>query len=121
LGKDNIDGHELAPSKFFVRYLDGFQLVLKCASAKKIFTPISNIRRLLKIWRLLHQRICKLATDGSNKKQSKLIREVSLLDKYKTQEHSHRVSKFDKNLNDKEVGEIRDTILKVLKKNSMQG
>ena len=49
-------------------------------------------------------------------KQSKLIREVSLLDKYQETRTFHIVYQSDeKNLSDKEVGEIRTKILKVLK------
>jgi phenylalanyl-tRNA synthetase beta chain len=49
-------------------------------------------------------------------KQSDLIREVSLLDKYEDTKTFHIVyQSYQKNLTSEEVGDIREKILKVLK------
>lgn len=94
-----------------------FKLLISFANAKKIFTPISKYPAIVEDLAIIAP--ADIQTGDLMeviKKQSKLIREVSLLDKYKDTRTFHVVyQSFDKNLNDKEVGEIRDTILKVLK------
>src|SRR5260221_8417901 len=50
------------------------------------------------------------------KKKSQLIADVSLLDKYQDTRTFHIIyQSYEKNLSDKEVGEIREKILKVLR------
>jgi phenylalanyl-tRNA synthetase beta subunit len=51
------------------------------------------------------------------KKVSPLVREVSLLDKYKETRTFHIVYRSDaKNLSNDEVGELRETIIKAFQK-----
>jgi len=119
--KITIDGHELGTIEILddttITFELDFKLVLKCASAKKIFTPISKYPAIVEDLAIIAPEDMQTGDlMEAIKKQSKLIREVSLLDKYKDTRTFHIVyQSFDKNLNDKEVGEIRDTILKVLK------
>jgi phenylalanyl-tRNA synthetase beta chain len=93
------------------------ETILKLATLKKYYTPISKYPPIvedLAIVAPLHVPTGELMEEI--KKQNKLIRKVSLLDKYQETRTFHIVyQSYDKNLSDKEVGEIREKILKVLK------
>jgi phenylalanyl-tRNA synthetase beta chain len=93
------------------------KILLQHATLKKAFKPISKYPPLVEDLALIA---------GTNvqtgdlideiKKQSNLIREVTLLDKYQETRTFHIIYQSnDKNLSDKEVGEIREKILKVLR------
>ena len=94
-----------------------FATMLKHATLKKHYKPLSKYPPIVEDLAI----IAPLETTTGDlmeeiKKQSKLIREVSLLDKYKETRTFHIVyQSYDNNLNDKEAGDIRKKILKALK------
>jgi phenylalanyl-tRNA synthetase beta chain len=94
-----------------------FKLILLHATLKKIFKPISKYPPIVEDLAIIAESNVQTGNLIEEiKKQSKLIREVSLLDKYQDTRTFHIVyQSTDKNLSDKEVGEIREKILKSLK------
>lgn len=116
IDKDTLGTIEIIYEKTITFALD-FATILKHATLKKIYTPISKYPPVvedLAIIALGNVQTGDLMEEI--KKQSKLIREVTLLDKYQETRTFHVVYQSnDKNLTDKEVGEIRGKILKVLK------
>jgi phenylalanyl-tRNA synthetase beta chain len=117
----SLDKHELGTieilDKTTITFELDFETILKHATLKKLFKPVGKYPAIVE----------DLAINASSNvqtgdimdaisAQSKLIREVSLLDKYGETRTFHIIYQSpDKNLSDKEVGEIREKILKVLK------
>ncbi len=93
-----------------------FQLLREHATLKKLFTPVGKYPAIVEDLAIIasaHVPTGDLMEEI--KKQSKLIREVTLLDKYQETRTFHIIYQSqDKNLSDKEIGEIREKILKVL-------
>ena len=94
-----------------------FQTLITHATLKKLYRPVSKYPSIIEdlaIIAPLHVSTGDLMEEI--KKQSKLIQDVTLLDKYQETRTFHIIyQSYDKNLNDKEVGEIREKILKALK------
>lgn len=94
-----------------------FGIILQHARMKKIFKQISKYPPIMEDLAIVAS--INIATGDlmeTIKKQNSLIQEVSLLDKYQDTRTFHIVyQSSDKNLNDKEVGEIRTKILQTLK------
>ena len=95
-----------------------FQLILKYATLKKIYTPVSKYPPVVEDLAIIAPVNAQTGDLMDEiKKQSKLIHDVSLLDKYQETRTFHIVyQSYEKNLTDKEVGEIREKILENLKK-----
>jgi len=91
--------------------------ILQHVTLSKMYKPVSKYPPIIEdlaIIAPLHVQTGDLMEEI--KKQSKLIDEVSLLDKYQDTRTFHIIyQSYEKNLSDREVGEIRDKILKVLK------
>ena len=94
-----------------------FEIFLKHATLKKLYHPVSKYPPQVEDLAI----IASASVQTGNlieeiKKQSELIREVTLLDKYQETRTFHIIyQSYDKNLSDKEVGEIREKILKTLR------
>lgn len=94
-----------------------FEMILKNASHKKTYKPLSkyppsveDLAIIAPANILTGDLICLI------EKQSDLIREVSLLDKYEDTRTFHIIyQSYQKNLTGEEIGEIREKILKTLK------
>ena len=95
-----------------------FGLILKHATLKKIYTPVSKYPPVVEDLAIIAPAEVQTGELMEEiKKQNTLICEVSLLDKYQETRTFHIVyQSCDKNLSDKEVGEIREKILETLKK-----
>ncbi len=93
------------------------QTILQHATLKKVFKTISKYPPIVEDLAIIAPANVQTGELVEEiQKQSILIREVSLLDKYHETRTFHIVYQSDdKNLSDKEVGEIREKILKVLK------
>jgi len=93
------------------------ETILHNATLRKVFKPISKYPPIVEDLAIIASKDVQTGDlIDAIKGQSKLIREVSLLDKYQETRTFHTVYQSDdKNLSDKEVGEIREKILKVLK------
>ncbi|MGH7203073.1 MAG: phenylalanine--tRNA ligase subunit beta [Candidatus Levyibacteriota bacterium] len=94
-----------------------FAMILQHATLKKIYKPVSKYPPVV-------EDLAVIASENVQtgdlmeaiKKQSSLITEVSLLDKYQDTRTFHIIyQSYEKNLTDKEVGEIREKILKYLR------
>jgi phenylalanyl-tRNA synthetase beta chain len=94
-----------------------FAIILQHATIKKQYKAVSKYPPIIEDLAIIapaHIRTGDLM--GEIRKHSILIREVSLLDKYKETRTFHMVYQSnEKNLSDKEIGEIRNKILKNLK------
>jgi len=116
-----IDKHELGTIEILddktVTFELDFATILKNAVLKKIYKPISKYPPVVEDLAIVALKDVQTGDlIDEIRKQSKLIREVTLLDKYQETRTFHVVYQSnDKNLTDKEVGEIREKILKVLK------
>lgn len=93
-----------------------FALLLKHATLKKVYKPVSKYPPVI-------EDLALIAPENINtgdimtliKKQSSLIQDVSLLDKYQDTRTFHIVyQSSEKNLTDKEVAEIRKKVLNIL-------
>jgi len=116
-----IANHELGVIEVFddttITFELDFNLIRNHATLKKIYKPIGKYPPVIEDIAIIAPADVPTG-DLMNaiQQQSKLIREVSLLDKYQETRTFHIVyQSHDKNLSDKEVGEIRNNILKVLK------
>ena len=93
------------------------QDILHNATLKKVYTPVGKYPTVIEDLAIIAP--TNIQTGDlmeAIRKQSKLIKEVSLLDKYHETRTFHIVyQSYEKNLSDKEVGEIREKILKTLK------
>lgn len=94
-----------------------FELLRKHATLKKLYKPVSKYPPIVEDLAIIAPANVQTGDLMDEiKKQSKLIGEVSLLDKYQETRTFHIVYQSnDRNLSDKEVSEIRNKILKVLK------
>lgn len=94
-----------------------FETIMQHATLKKVFKPISKYPPVVEDLALIADAQVQTGDIVAEiEKQSKLIRKVTLLDKYQETRTFHIVYQSDdKNLSDKEVGEIREKILKTLK------
>ncbi len=94
-----------------------FNIILKYATLKKVYKPSSKYPPIVED--LAINAVANVPTGDIVdliKKQSSLITEVSLLDKYQQTRTFHIVyQSFQKNLTNEEVGGIRKKILKSLK------
>lgn len=93
-----------------------FEQLIKHATLKKVYKPVSKYPPIVEDLALLApENIVTGDIIALIKKQSDLIREVSLLDKYQDTRTFHIVYQSnEKNLTDKEVGEIRVKIMNIL-------
>jgi phenylalanyl-tRNA synthetase beta chain len=116
IDKDELGKIEILEEKTITFKLD-FATILKHATLKKIYTPISKYPPIVEDLAIIAPANIQTGDLMDEiKKQNRLIREVSLLDKYQETRTFHIVyQSYDKNLSDKEVGEIREKILKILK------
>ena len=116
IDKENLGTIEILDKTIVTFELD-FAILLKNATLKKLYKPISKYPPIVEDVAIIASSDVQTGDLIEEiKKQSKLIREVSLLDKYQETRTFHIVyQSADKNLNDKEVGEIREKILKVLR------
>ena len=116
-----IAAHELGVIEVFddttITFELDFGLIRNHATLKKIYKPISKYPPIVEDLAIIAPATVQTGDlMEAIRQQSKLIREVSLLDKYQETRTFHIVyQSYDKNLSDKEVGEIRNNILKVLK------
>src|SRR5205807_1690045 len=94
-----------------------FAAFIKQATFKKAYHPLSKFPPIIEdIAIIAPHNVLTGDLIETVKKQSLLIREVSLLDKYQDSRTFHVVyQSYQKNLTTEEVGEIRKKILKVLK------
>jgi phenylalanyl-tRNA synthetase beta chain len=94
-----------------------FQILIIHATLKKLYKPVSKYPSIIEDLAIIapsHVQTGDLMEEI--RKQSKLIQHVTLLDKYQETRTFHIIyQSYDKNLNDIEVGEIREKILKSLK------
>ncbi len=94
-----------------------FSVILKHATLKKVYNPSSKYPPVVEDLAIIAP--ANILTGGlieSIKKQSSLITDVSLLDKYKGNRTFHIIyQSYTKNLTNEEVGDIRKKILKELK------
>ncbi|HWY80044.1 MAG TPA: phenylalanine--tRNA ligase subunit beta [Candidatus Sulfotelmatobacter sp.] len=116
-----IDKQELGVIEIFDDTIITFELdialLLQQATRKKIYTPVSKYPSVIEDLAIIAPTTVQTGDlMDAIKKQNTLIRKVSLIDKYKETRTFHIVyQSYDKNLTDKEIGEIRKTILKTLK------
>ena len=114
--------YELGTIEIFDNTIITFELnfgrILKHATLKKIYTPVSKYPPVVEDLAIIAPAEVQTGELMEEiKKQNTLICEVSLLDKYQETRTFHIVyQSYDKNLSDKEVGEIREKILETLKK-----
>jgi len=94
-----------------------FGILLKHATLKKLYHPVSKYPPQVEDLAIIASSSVQTGDLIEEiTKQSELIREVTLLDKYQEARTFHIIyQSYDKNLTDKEIGEIREKILKVLK------
>lgn len=94
-----------------------FELLVRHASLRKKYTPLSKFPGVIEDLSLIADESVRTGNIISFiKKQNTLIREVSLLDKYKDTRTFHIIYQSkERNLTTEEVGEIRKKILKALK------
>lgn len=114
--KDALGDIEVVSSNVITFEFD-FQLLLKHATLKKKYKAASKYPPIIEDLALIIPTTITTGEIITNiKKQSALIQEVSLLDKYKDTRTFHIVYQSNStNLTDKEVGEIRTKILQTLK------
>ncbi len=93
-----------------------FELILKYATLKKAYTPISKFPPIVEDLAIIAPKnISTGAIMDTIKKQNPLITSVSLLDKFENTRTFHIIyQSYEKNLTDEEVGLIRAKILKTL-------
>jgi len=94
-----------------------FELILSKANAKKTYKPLSKYPAFVEDLAIIAP-INILTGDITNsiKKQSDLIREVSLFDKFEETRTFHIVyQSFQKNLTSKDISPVREKIVKMLK------
>lgn len=93
-----------------------FQLLLKYATRKKTYVPISKFPPIIEDLAIIApQNIPTGAIIDTIKKQNPLIRGVSLLDKFDNTRTFHIIyQSYEKNLTGEEVGDIRAKILQTL-------
>jgi phenylalanyl-tRNA synthetase beta chain len=116
IDKQELGTIEILDDRTVMFELD-FATILKNATLKKIYSPISKYPPVVEDLAIIASENVQTGDLLDEiEKQSNLIREVSLLDKYHETRTFHIVYQSNtKNLTDKEVGEIREKILKVLK------
>ena len=93
-----------------------FALIVKHATLKKVYKPISKYPPIVEDLALIApENIVTGDIVSLIKKQSTLIKEVSLLDRYQDTRTFHIVYQSEeRNLTDKEASEIREKILKIV-------
>lgn len=115
IGKTDIGVIEILDEKIIDFELE-FDVMLEHATLKKIYKPVSIYPPVVEDLAIIAP--ADVPTGDLMEtiaKQSELIAEVSLLDKYQETRTFHVVyQSYEKNLTDKEVGEIREKILKTL-------
>ncbi len=116
IDKDELGTVEILDDSTITFELD-FEIILKHATLKKYYKPMSKYPPIVEDLAIIAPTEVQTGDlIDEIKKQSKLIIEVSLLDKYQETRTFHIIyQSYDKNLSDKEIGEIREKILKVLK------
>lgn len=116
IGKKDAGVIEVLDDKTIDFELD-MDIILQFVKQKRVYKPASKYPPIvedLAINAPVHVLTGELMETIA--KQSTLIEDVSLLDKYKDTRTFHVVyQSYEKNLTDKEVGEIREKILKALK------
>src|SRR5258708_3414178 len=116
-----IDKHELGTIEILDETTITFELhiatLLQYASLKKIYKPISKYPPIVEDLAIVASANVQTGDlMDAIKNQSTLIQDISLLDKYQDTRTFHIIYQSnDKNLSDREVGEIRTKILKALK------
>lgn len=113
--KEVLGTIEILDDKTVTFELD-FALILANATLKKIYKPVSKYPPVVEDLAIIAPTNVQTGDImEAIQKQSPLITEVSLLDKYQETRTFHVVyQSYEKNLTDKEVGEIREKILKYL-------
>lgn len=116
-----IDKHEVGSIKILENEVITFELdfamLVSLATNKKFYTPVSKYPPIVEDLAIIASSNVQTGDLMEEiKKQSKLIYEVSLLDRYQETRTFHIIyQSYEKNLSDKEIGEIREKILKVLR------
>lgn len=114
--KDQIGQLQIQEEHTITFELD-LEIILKYATTKKIYTPVSKFPPVLEDIALIVP--FKIPTGDiitAIKKQNKLIKNVTLLDKYQDTRTFHIIYQSnEKNLTSEEVGDIRAKILESLK------
>ncbi len=116
-----IDKHEMGTIEILDETTITFELdialLLQYASLKKIYKPISKYPPIVEDLAIVASANVQTGDLMDEiKNQSTLIQDISLLDKYQDTRTFHIIYQSnDKNLSDREVGEIRTKILKALK------
>lgn len=116
VGKEELGVVEIIDEATIDFELD-FDIVLKHVVLKKVYKPISKFPPIVEDMAVIAP-VDVLTGDlmEAIAKQSALIADVSLLDKYKDTRTFHIIyQSHQKNLTDKEVGEVREKIIKMLK------
>jgi phenylalanyl-tRNA synthetase beta chain len=116
LGKNYLGDIEILDRETINAELD-FLLLLKQATIKKIYKPLSKYPPSIEDLALIAPEHVKTGEIiDLIKKQSTLISEVTLFDKYQETRTFHVIyQSYEKNLTSEEVGEIRKKVLKVLR------
>jgi phenylalanyl-tRNA synthetase beta chain len=93
------------------------ELLLKNATLKKVYAPISKFPPIVEDLAIIApENITTGSISDTIKKQSTLIKEVSLLDKFESTRTFHIIyQSYEKNLTKEEVEKIRNKILNALK------
>ncbi|MGI8419880.1 MAG: phenylalanine--tRNA ligase subunit beta [Candidatus Levyibacteriota bacterium] len=96
-----------------------YAMILQHATLKKVYKPVSKYPPVVEDLAIIaSENVPTGDLMEAIKKQSPLITEVSLLDKYQETRTFHIVyQSYEKNLTDKVVGEIREKTLKYLRAN----
>lgn len=116
VGKEELGVVEIIDETTIDFELD-FAIFLKHVVLKKVYKPISKFPPIVEDMAVIAPaNILTGDLMDTIAKQSTLITDVSLLDKYKDTRTFHIVyQSYQKNLTDKEVREVREKIIKVLK------
>lgn len=116
LKKDHIGEIEMLDQNIIDFELN-FETILKHATTKKIYKPVSKFPPIIEDMALVAPEDVPTGDlIETIKKQSSLIIDVSLLDKYQDTRTFHIIYQSrERNLKSSEIGEIREKILKALK------
>jgi phenylalanyl-tRNA synthetase beta chain len=116
VGKDYVGDIEILDSDVINFELD-LEIILKHATLKKTYKPLSKFPPIMEDLAIIAP--ADVTTGdliATVKKQSSLVRDVSLLDKYEDARTFHIVYQSnERNLKNEEIGEIREKILKELR------
>jgi phenylalanyl-tRNA synthetase beta chain len=116
VGKDYVGDIEILDSDVINFELD-LEIILKHATLKKTYKPLSKFPPIMEDLAIIAP--ADVTTGdliATIKKQSSLVKDVSLLDKYEDTRTFHIVYQSnERNLKNEEIGEIREKILKELR------